>query len=181
MSHLSYNSLSSTSTPLANNSEAGISREDSPISASGTSNDVSGSAGYDVTASGRRAKKMTYRELIIEDAKKKQFGGNSSSVSSYNSANKASGSNDERLRVLNMQFLIDAQDREEAIEAFKRKEKELSSSLEQKDKLHRQHEQVINQLSYKLQNVLMEKEEAVERCELLKEQLALMKLKADSK
>jgi hypothetical protein len=86
----------------------------------------------------------------------------------------------EKLKIQNMQLSNDVQDRDDAILALKRREAELSTVLEQRDKMYKQDEIVRNQLSYKLQKVLMDKEEANERCEKLEEQMAVLrgKLKA---
>ncbi len=109
----------------------------------------------------RKTRKLSLRESIIENMAQQSSATVSTPDTKFVPANDVLGQ--EKLKIQTMQFSNDIQDRDEQILYLKKREAELAAVLEQKEKIYKQEELVRNQLSYKLQKVLMDKEEAVEK------------------
>ncbi len=109
----------------------------------------------------RKTRKLSLRESIIAQQAPSQASVAATPEVKHISGNDQLGT--EKLKIQNMQLSNDIQDRDEQILYLKRREAELAAQLEQKEKIYKQEELVRNQLSYKLQKVLMDKEEAVEK------------------
>jgi hypothetical protein len=69
----------------------------------------------------------------------------------------------------------DLNDRDTEILAFKKREAELSQTILSKEKMYEQDAMVRMQLGKRLEQVLMDKEEAVEQLDALRDQLEAMK------
>jgi len=83
--------------------------------------------------------------------------------------------NKERLFMQSLSLTNDLNERDEQIFALKKRDAELTSSLMKKDKIYEQDALVRIQLGKRLEQVLMDKEEALEQYELLKEKCEILK------
>eukprot|EP01034_Spumella_vulgaris_P021600 gene21600-27638_t len=192
--HVNSSSSSASSKQLAarNSITSSTAASKTSVRAAGVSDSASSSGsaiGAAVNPMARPVRKLSVREATLEERKAGGASQHRGSVSGHEAAQEDSAriingvkrqlvEEKEKHERMTIQMLIltnDLNERDEQIAALKKKEEQFEQMLVDRDNMFKQDAMVRMQLGKRLEQVLMDKEEAMEQLELMKEQVESIK------